>query len=347
MQHPRLNIGLLGFTADQRVLVERFLALQATFSTKQASKRGESSSPIPWQITDYREANALLLSTQHATLDDQHIVRFPADPERPGVVGVRPSELRIPYAVVGGVDPSIWAVMAPDAPQIDLADALSMKNALVKFEAGLHAVRSLFAMAQLLQKRGSEIDDRHTFHVVSRGVLEAVVDVAQQRVMMRNAVQPTTLEDAYWLSRPLSANTLPPGFTQWSMEELAWIYAQHCVTVSLPKRFLTLPIYLHHTPKVRPWMIYPRQMELLEFLGHESYSYPRLAEAFPSRSRVLQRDLSVLLACRAVTTTPPKRPVSQATYPQSSADSEGYLETAVQPDSRLPFQLKTMRAGLY
>jgi hypothetical protein len=347
MQHPRLNLGLVGFTAEQRTQVERFLALQATFTGKQAPKRGESTGPIPWQITDYREANALLLSTQHASLDDHHIVRFPADLKHSDVVGVRPSELRIPYALVGDASQSIQAVMATDAPRIDLADAVSIKNALGTFEAALHAVRSLFAMAQLLQARGGEIDDRHTFHVVRRGLLEAVVDVAQQRVMMRNVLQPTALEDAYWLSRPLSANTLPPGFTQWSMAELAWIYAQHSISVNLPKRFLTLPIYLHHSPKVRPWMIYPRQMELLELLGQEPCSYPRLAQAFPAHPDLLQRDLCVLLACRAITTTPPKQPDMQTDSFKSPADAQVYLETAMHPNSNLPFQLKTMRAGLY
>jgi hypothetical protein len=347
MQHPRLNLGLVGFTTEQHTLVQRFLTLQASFTSTKTPKRGESPGPIPWQITDYREANALLLSTQHASVDGDQIVRFPAGQEHSDVVGVRPSELRIPYALVGDASPSIQAVMASNAPRIDLADALSMKTALVAFEADLHAVRSLFAMAQLLQARNNEVDDRHTFHVVRRGLLEAVVDLAQQRVMMRNAIQPTTLEAAYWLSRPLSANTLPPGFTQWSMEELAWIYAQHQITVNLPKRFLALPIYLHHTPQVRPWMIYPRQMELLELLGQEACSYPRLAEAFPSRLGQLQRDLYVLLACRAITTTPPKSPDAQPASPNASADSQVYLETAVYPDSKLPFQLKTMRAGLY
>ncbi len=347
MQHPRLNLGLVGFTAEQRTLVERFLTLQASFSGAQAPKRGEPAGPIPWQITDYREANALLLSTQHASIDQHQIVRFPAEPEHSDVVGVRPSELRIPYAVVGDVSQSIRAAVSPHVYRLDLGDALSMKNALITFETALHAVRSLFAMAQLLVLRSNEIDELHTFHLVRRGLLEAVVDVAQQRVMMRNLLQPTALEDAHWLLRPLSANTLLPGFTQWSMEELAWIHAQHSITINLPKRFLTLPIYLHHTPQVRPWMIYPRQMELLELLGQAPCTYPQLAEAFPLSLDLLQRDLYVLLACRAITTTPPKEPATQAASAKSSAGAQNFLETAVHPDSNSPFELKTMRAGLY
>jgi hypothetical protein len=347
MQHPRLNLGLVGFTTEQRASVERFLVLQASFASKPAPKKGASSSPISWQITHYREANALLLSTQHARIDDQQILRFPADPKHSDVVGVRPSELRIPYALVGDVSQFTQALMAPDAPRIDLGDAMSMKTALAAFEDALHAVRSLFAMAQLVQMRQNEIDDRHTFHLVRRGLLEAVVDVARQRVMMRNALQPTVLEEAYWLSRPLSANTLPPGFTQWSMDEVAWTYTQYSITVNLPKRFLSLPIYMRQLPKVRPWMIYPRQMELLEFLGRQSCTYSQLAQAFPVQPDLLQRDLSLLLACRAITTTPPKDAAAQASSPAYSADEFDFAKSEVQAQSKLLFELKTMRSGLY
>jgi hypothetical protein len=347
MQHPRLNLGLVGFTAEQRTLVEQFLALQANFASEGASKKSGLRSPIPWQITHHREANALLLSTQHASLDDQQIVRFPADAKYSDVVGVRPSELRIPYALVGNTSQSEQAWMALDAPRIELGNAKSMKIVLEIFESALYAVRSLFAMAQLLHTRHAEIDERHTFHLVRRGLLQAVVDVAGQRVMMRNAIQPMALEDAYWLSRPLSANTLPPGFTQWSMDELAWTFAQHSITVNLPKRFLSLPIYLRQQPKVRPWMIYPRQMDLLEFLGQQPRTYPQLAQAFPVRPDLLQRDLSLLLACRAITTTPPKDIDEPPSLLPASADPLGFLVGEAQAHSKLPFELKTMRSGLY
>ncbi len=347
MQHPRLNLGLVGFTAEQRALVEQFLALQANFASEGVPKKSSFRSPIPWQITHHQEANALLLSTQHASLDAQQIVRFPADSKYSDVVGVRPSELRIPYALVGNMGQSQQAWMALDAPRIDLGNAMSLKIALEKFEGALHGVRSLFAMAQLLQTRQTEIDDRHTFHLVRRGLLEAVVDVAGRRVMMRNSQQPEALEEAYWLSRPLSANTLPPGFTQWSMDELAWTYAQHSISVSLPKRFLSLPIYLRQPPKVRPWMIYPRQMDLLEFLGQQPRTYPQLAQAFPVQSDLLQRDLSLLLACRAITTTPPKDIAEPPSSLPGWADQLGFSEAEAQAHSKLPFELKTMRSGLY
>jgi hypothetical protein len=348
MQHPRLNLGLLGFDAAQRAQVQSFLALRATPVDKRASKKSDATGPIPWQITDYREANALLLCTALASIDAQQIVRFPADQYNSEVVGVRPAELSTPYALVGEISHEINLAMATNAPQVMLGDTPSMQRALEYLEASLRSLQTLFAIAQHLLERRNELDARHCFHLVRGGQLDAIVDVPQQRVLVRDGLQSKGLEDAAWLSRPASANSAPHGFAIWSMEELAWLYAQHNQAVDLPERYLKLPIFLRQAPQVRPSMINARQVELLEILGQEPCEYPRLATVFPNRT-LLQRDLYVLFACRAITTSPKRAgvPVVNLAASQPPTTRPPLGPNTVQPAGDQPFQLETMHAGLH
>jgi hypothetical protein len=348
MQHPRLNLGLLGFDAAQRAQVQSFLALRATPVDKRASKKSDAVGQIPWQMTDYREANALLLCTAQATIDTQQIVRFPADQHNSEVVGVRPAELSTPYALVGESTHPINQAMSPNAPPVMLGDAPSMQRALEYFEASLHALQTLFAIAQHLLERRNELDARHCFHLVRGGQLDAIVDVPQQRVLVRDGLQSKGLEEAAWLSRPASANSAPHGFAIWSMEELAWLYAQHNQMVDLPDRYLKLPIFLRQAPQVRPSMINARQVELLELLAQEPCEYPRLATVFTDRA-LLQRDLYVLFACRAITTSPQRAgvPVVNHHASQPPTTRPALAANSVQPAGDQPFQLETMHAGLH
>jgi hypothetical protein len=348
LQPPRLNLGLLGFNSVQRGQVESFLAVQANLIAKYPPKKGGPPGLVPWQITDYREANALLLSTQDASVDRQRTVRFPPDQLHTDVVGVQPAQLRIPYAVVGDTNPAIYAAMAPGTMRVDLAVVQSLQKALSTFEANLHAVRSLFALAQLLLERRNGLDEKRTHHIVRTGILAAIIDMPEQKVMLRNGLQPADLDEADWLSRPASANSIPPGFTVWTMEELAWMYAQHNAVIELPERYAMLPIYLRQLPTVRPWKIYPRQMELLEMLGHQPRTFAQLAALFPQQVDVLKRDLYVLYACRVITSSPARAGLSavEANLLQESSTQSPFTTTSIQPASEQPFQLATMHAGL-
>lgn len=350
MLHPRLNLGLLGFSATQRALVESFLALRAAAPVdKRAAKNNNTANTSLWQITDYREANALLLNTQQARMDAQQTLRFSTDAKHTDLVGVNLSELSIPYALVGEVSFPIHSAVAHNTPNVVLGDSESMRSALEFFEASLRSLRALFTMAQLLLERRNELDDRHTFHLVRRSVLEAIVDVPQQRVMLRDGPRPSELEEADWLSRPASANSMPQGFAMWSMEELAWLYALHNPVIDLPERYRKLPIYLRQPPRVRPSMIYPRHVALLELLGQEPCSYQRLVDAFPQQPDLLQRDLYVLFACRAITTSPKRvgLPTVNLTHSQPPTTRPPFSQTSVQPTTQQPFQLETMHAGLH
>lgn len=343
MQQPRFNLGLLGFSKAQRQWVENYLAPQPAPPSQRGHADGAELSEPLWQIADFQEANALLINTQHARLDGQQMVRFGADASEPdaGVLGVNPADLSIPYALTGKITPAIASAVADNTPQVTLQDDASLLKALQYCAASLRTLRTLYALALHLLERREELDEGHTYHLSRSGVLDAIVDVPGQRVMVRPGLRPFELADAVWEPRPASANSLPPGFAVWLMEELAWVYALHRTHVALPERYLREPIYLRRTPRVRAAMFYPRHLQLLELLGQQPCDYDRLHQAFPFRTAQLKRDLYALYLCRAITTNLRRaRPV--ADQPLSSRPN-----SSVDPGPSVPFVLDTVRTPLH
>jgi hypothetical protein len=306
MRHPWLNLGLLGFTDEQREQVQTFLALNEAGAQGFASYEDEGpllTHPI-WRISDFREANALLINTQNAHIDSENGLRFQVDPLRPNVVGVRPSDLAIPYAVCGALAKKIQDSTINQIPTMVLDDQRSMVRVLQYFEAQLRPLRAVYALAHELMERRQELDKKHTYHLMREGTLDAIVDVPQSRVMLRDGLRPVDLDAAAWQSRPASANALPHGFALWMLEEVVWMHALHCHTFILPSRYYNKPLYLRRLPRVRASMVYPRHVALLEVMTVQAHTYDDLIQLFPDQDALLQRDLYALYICRAITTDP-------------------------------------------
>lgn len=344
MQHPQLNLGLLGFTAEQVA----WLRVHLTFNLAEAqgyvdddSSDVETSHPV-WQITPFREANALLLNTERVSVGQDDVLRFEQGLVANEVVGVRVSELLVPYAICGAPTLQVEALVSSRAPRVALDDERSVVQALQYFEAVLRPMRTAYALAQELINRREELDNKHTYHLVRNGVLDVIVDVPQRRVLVRDAVRPFELDDAIWSPRPKSANSLPQGFSVWMMEEVAWIHALHSPSLSLPERYRQKLLYLRRLPRVRASMIYPRHAHLLEALGQEPLTYPQLLDLWPQRVATLERDLYALFVCRAITTN------ADGAYQPEVQSNERHLasELATRPGPQLAFQLETMQAPL-
>jgi hypothetical protein len=309
MQHPLLNLGLIGFSADQQAALAQQLALNRVDHIPAGSaKKGATSSPPPhpiWHITEYNEANALLFNADHISWSDAHDLRFhvAGDASDSGVLGIRPSELTMPYAISGDMPPAVAEMVAKRAPNTMLHDPRSIIQTLQYFEAALRPLRSLFALANLMHERRDELDAKHTFHIERNGTLDAIIDVPRQRVMVRDGLRPFDLDESQWLPRPMSANSLPPNFSVWGMQELAWLMAMHRHTPSIPDRYYAKPIYLSRVPKVRTSLLMPRHSVLLEMLGQQGWQIDQLAPALACTQAVLVRDLNALYVCRAITTT--------------------------------------------
>ena len=344
MQHPQLNLGLLGFTAEQVA----WLRIHLTFNHAEAQghvdgegNEVQTSHPV-WQITPFGEANALLLNTDRASVGQDGMLRFEQGLVANEVVGVRVSELSVPYAICGAPPPQVEAFVSSRAPRVAHDDERSVVQALQHFESVLRPMRTAYALAQELINRRAELDTKHTYHLIRSGVLDVIVDVPQRRVLIRDALRPFDLDEAVWSPRPKSANSLPRGFSVWMMEEVAWIHALHSPSVHLPERYRQKLLYLRRMPRVRASMIYPRHAQLLEALGQAPLTYAQLLQAWPQRVATLERDLYALFVCRAITTN------ADGAYQPEAPSTERHLATdlSTRPGSQPAFQLQTMHAPL-
>jgi hypothetical protein len=344
MQHPQLNLGLLGFTAEQVAWLRVHLTFYLAKAEGYVDGPGgdvETSHPI-WQITPFREANALLLNTERSSVGQDDMLRFEQGFVANEVVGVRVSELSVPYAICGVPSLQVEALVSSRAPRIALDDERSVVRALQYFEAALRPMRTVYALAQELINRREELDNKHTYHLVRNGILDVIVDVPQRRVLVRDGMRPFDLDDDIWNPRPKSANSLPHGFSVWMMEEAAWIHALHSPSLNLPERYQQKLLYLRRLPRVRASMIYPRHTHLLEALGQEPLTYTQLLALWPQRAATMERDLYALFVCRAITTN------ADGVYQPEPQSAERHLapELATRPGPQLTFQLETMHAPL-
>jgi hypothetical protein len=322
MQHPRLNLGLLGFSLAAHAQLESYLAVHAAQAHDNPDGSHSPSHPV-WQITDFGEANALLINTQHAHLDPHHVLRFHASANEAVAMGVQLSELTLPYAICGERSAQMGDVVAPHVPHIELADAHNVVRTLQHFEAALRPLRTVYALAHELMERRDELDRQHTYHLVRDGILDAIVDVPQRRLLVRSRMRPIDLQGTTWQPHPKSANSLPQGFTAWTLEDVGWIYAMHCNHLHLHNSYLHKPIYLRKMPSVGSAMLYPRHSLLLGVLGKGPATYVELAAALADQEVHLERDLYALFVCNAITL-------------QSEAVAQSDTPPAAQPSGFVP-----------
>jgi hypothetical protein len=337
MQHPLLNLGVIGFSAEQRALI------LAQLNLNKAGQSAEEPDHPVWQMTDYREANALLVNAQHIARADAQGLHFHTSSDANAMVGLRPSELNVPYAISGTLRPEIAAMVASAAPNTQLYDKHSVVLTLQYFESALRPLRTAFALAYDMTERTSELDDRHVFHIERDSQLQAILDVPNQRVMVREGLRPRDLEEAIWSPRPRSANSLPVGFVVWAAEELGWLLAMHGASASIPSRYFSKSIYLRRMPRVRAHMLYPRHTLLLELLSQQGWKFVDLLSAVGYSDELLRRDLYALYLCHAITTTVRKLPTGVVpSGPPSLGDGQSPLSSHLD-DS---FQLPTIAADL-
>jgi hypothetical protein len=305
MLHPLLNLGLIGFAADQRDFVATQLALNAVDHLSQPSDvhGNDDLQHAIWQVTDFREADALLVNGERISYSDVDDLRFHMAVDGTDIVGIRPSELTLPYAISGNMTPDVAAIVTQRAPNTMLYDQRSVIQTLQYFEASLRPLRTLYALATQVQERRHEIDTKHTYHLERNGVLDAIIDVPNARVMVRDGLRPFHLDEANWLTRPMSANSLPPQFSVFTMEELAWLLGMHRPAPTLAERYYTQPVYLRRMPRVRSSLLYPRHAVLLQWLSQQGCKLELLVDAMGLHPEVIVRDLHALYMCRAITTT--------------------------------------------
>jgi hypothetical protein len=302
MEHPKLNLGSVGFSASQRMALATMLL---AYQNQNRQAKPAMGHPV-WQLTDYREANALILNLARSEEGPDQILRFYSDPSHPNPIGVTLSDLSVPFAVAHLDTQLPKANLVPEVHAVDVDSYASVLAALQRFETVLQPLLTVFAFAQHIQDRGSDLDIRQTYRLVQRTGMLALIDLPQHTVWLRDGTAPHELNGCIWQTNPATQTSISEGFTPWTLEETYWIFAQYCHQAKLPKRYLEHPIFFRRRLRVRPSLVYPRQLELLEQLGRKPLRYEDF-QGLPSvNMQTLEHDLYALYMCRAITTDPRK-----------------------------------------
>lgn len=349
--HPQLYLGLVGFDEKERAAIAAFVSANALDAEPTAKGDAHLSHPV-WQIVDYLQADALFISGRAVQQSHNNNLYFQppasvtehsvAPNSQPwhevmgdGPLAINLDDLKQPCALSQRqklLDDGV--LLAASYPALNTNDARSMLAALQHFEALLRPLRSMYALAAQLVERREELDDQHTCHLEDNGILHAILDVPQRRILMRPTVRPADIAGDSWCSRPKSANYAPADFLECSFDEVAWVFAMHCPQMVLPSRYERKPIYLRRMPRVRPSMLYARHSLLMEQLHLQPITHAQLCDTPGIDADWLKRDLFALYLCRSITTTPIKG-VPSSLMPDSKLNS-GLWPSRHDPVSGLP-----------
>ncbi len=302
MEHPKLNLGLVGFSAMQR------MALATMVLAHQNKNRYAKTTAdhCAWQLVEVVEADALLINVARSQEGPHNMLRVYIDAAHPGPLGITLSELSLPFAVayLDALPPHLLPPYKVHA--VDVTSYQSVLDALQYFETVLHPLRTLFMFAQQMLAWRSELDVRQIYQLVRPVGLLAVVNFPENLVWIKDGTGPTDLNGSIWKSHHLEDDIELSGFTAWTLQEASWIFAKHSFEVQLPQRYFEHPIYYRRQLRVRASLLYPRQIELLEQLSRRPLRYEELAALPTIDTAQLKHDLYALYMCRGITSDPRK-----------------------------------------
>jgi hypothetical protein len=301
MEHPKLNLAAVGFSATQRMTLATMLLAQQS-----QSRHAKLTAGFPvWQLTDYRDANALVLNLANSEQGPDNILRFYSDPSHPNPIGVVVRELTVPFAVAHKASRP-YDKLTQDMHLVDIDNYDSVLATLQHFEAELSPLRTLFSFAQCIMDRRAELDTTKIYRLLRRSGMVGLIDLPQQTVWLRDGTTPADIDNCIWQTQS-STNMVPgDGFSSWTMEETSWIFAQYSHQSKLPKRYQEHPIYFRRRLRVRASLVQPHQLEILEQLCRKPLRYEDFAYISTIDRQRLMHDLYALYMCRAITTDPRK-----------------------------------------
>jgi hypothetical protein len=302
MEYPILNLGVVGFSVAQRTALSAILLAQP--SQHRHAKSG--ATPCAWRLTDYREANALVLNLARSEEGPDGILRFLSDAAHPNPIGVVVSELTVPFAIAHKTAAHPYDKLTQAIHFVDLENYDSVVAILQHLETQLYPLRSVFAFAQHIMERRADLDIRKIYHLVRRTGLVALIDLHEHTVWLRDGITPAELDNCIWQTQSPDRNQPGKGFTSWTLEEAFWILAQYSRQIKLPKRYVEHTIYFRRRLRVRPSLVYQRQLELLEQLSRKPQRYEDLQSIPTIQVQRLMHDVYAFYMCRAITTDPRK-----------------------------------------
>jgi hypothetical protein len=329
-----MYLGLMGFDAASEAALKRWVSHNTLHTTSHSTSPARDIAPQNadwppvWHIVDAQEADALLIrgaaviDGSDATL--QFHRSFSKGSAVTGASSIQLDQIKQPFALCDADHLRALCVDLKDHPVFDLRDASSLQRTMAHFETILRPLRTLYALSMELTARQEELDAAHTFHLEHQGKLHAVIDAPNHRVFVRASSQPSDIHGCAWLPRPKSANFAPAHFLECHIQELAWVFAMHCLSVNLPKRYTAGLIYMRRKPLVRSSMLSPRQVKLLDLLGQQPHAFTQLQRKLPDTAQWIERDLFALYLTRSISTQAPARQgLDHSTQPPSEPDDNG------------------------
>ena len=304
VEQPILWLGMSGFTAQQRTVLETSL--------------NRPGSLPRWRTCAFGDADAWWVNGSHVSIGPDGNLRVaPGLPTEQGLK-LNLSEVDRPIAFA---TPLAGDEFEP-RHKFDPVSEPSIHGVLLQFETWLWLTRAQFALGAQIVNRGAEL--RHGVYQVSHsGRLLAVLDFQQGRAALLPKVHPVDLWEAQWDRRPIGAHDLPETFVRVTPAQMAWAYVRRSDRDMLPSRYRTELIYYRKVPAVPMRWLRDSQLMLLRELSADPSTVEGLRQSTGMSIAQITNDLTCLYYAGAITTTPSKAAARPAARHDSQPQTSG------------------------
>ena len=284
VEQPLLRLGMLGFSDDVG------LRLQSLASE-------EREGWPRWRCCDPHVADAWMINGRAVAVKgrDELVINHPfGSNER---LTLHRAEVDRPLAFAAPL-PKGFA----SAEFFEAGDEQSVRQRLQRFEAWLRPLRSQFALGAAVFDHAARARD--VVHLVLEGKLLAVLDFVRWQAGILVPARPVELSVAEWVSKPPSANDIPPTFIRLPLHRVMWTYAVRTARDVLPERYWRSRIYLRRVPQLPARWFGSEHLELMHLLTQAPATFEELEERTGLTSPVLAHSLAALYHAGGLTTDP-------------------------------------------
>jgi hypothetical protein len=237
---PKLNLALQGFSSSQASLIETWL---------KEYEQLIDASDIRWRLSDRGHADALLKAQD-----------MPTDSDAKSLT----EHVLWPNAQTQYEE-------SMDQSKERLFQALTDLNVSIQLQALKYVLGSL-----IVERHVAAEPMKGLWHLVSLGILIAIVDFDRLKVSLRSDAHFLELEDANWHRRSPHA-VAPVDFEQVKFEQLMWNYALRTERDILPLRYSQRKISLRRYPRLPLSEMSEVQLLALTLLREESCTLAQLS----------------------------------------------------------------------
>jgi len=284
-EQPILYVGLMGFSLQQRVALEKIMTRQG------------DSGPA-WRVGPFAEADAWCVNGSRISLQPDGNLRVMAGLPTEHVLSLRLEDVKRPI----GFSKPLASRKFEATCTFDPASERDIQGMLRQFEDWLGPLLFRTALGALIVKKGVSLRGGN-YHVRHEDTLLAVLDFRHGQAAISATASPAALAEASWDRRPDGANELPGSFLSCTPAQLIWTYARHCARDLLPRRYRDEVVFYRHAPRVPLSWLRDSELRLLSTLSTGPGDFHTLCQRTGTDESEMARDLACLYYAGAVTTT--------------------------------------------